>query len=321
MTNRVIRVAGGRAGRPALSAYEQAMLGAPVPADGAPSPVTSGPPITLKAQFEFQSYFNGTIQSYGASGLFERAILDQPANEEIVPSTARDDEIAGYAVALHACSQTPVAIQFRAGTGSRAAGAGGVVILTPGQFVRPVGLVAGGASAFGGFRWGLPFGWLGGGMAVLLVFQSPDGYADYAAGSGKEIQFHRARMHLEVPTNPNWPLRFPGPYGVAGTNSLPQRGQPTLTVEPTRFVARYNGLALPAPARVLMKFNEPDDFSGKGSGYAQTEFTFPAGIAYPVVEVSGIAARLGGDACIASLVNVDNDLPASTIDVVRYGRL
>src|SRR5260221_7507391 len=141
-------------------------------------PETSAPVQQISRLFLYQSYFDST--------LLQNAILEQTRNSPIVESTVQENQIPGYAIGLHPSSQTPVAIQFKLGAQPSSSQA---IVLKPGQVVRPHGLPRGmNSGAFSGFRWGLPFGWLGGGVATLLVFSTPD--ADVSWPGTPEVIFH-----------------------------------------------------------------------------------------------------------------------------------
>lgn len=178
-------------------------------------PRTDGPTVQISKIFIPQSFFDSTQLA--------QALVFQSQGQAIASGTLVESQISGFAVGLAPSSQTPVAVQFKAG-GS--AGSSGAYILKPGQVVRPVGLVG----AFTGFSWGLPFGWLGGGMANLWIFQSPDAKVDWHGNP--EVVFHRTRITITQPGSANvnaannWPLRFP--WSQAISNGVQQQGSASL---------------------------------------------------------------------------------------------
>lgn len=278
-----------------------------------------GPAQQLSQLFDYQSYFDST--------LLERALLEQRPNEQIVASTRREEQIPGYALALHPSSQTPVAVSFRVGGMPSSSGA---IVLTPGQVVRPLGLPPGARNGnFSGFSWGLPYGWLGGGLATLVVLLSPD--ADVSWRGNPEVLFHRQRMVIAnpgafvLPPPFNWPMRFPWTQAVAGASSQTQRSQPVVAVEPTRVLLRLRtNLAAPADMRVLAIGS--DDFDG--ADLAQTPAAIDmtwgdwTGPGYQVQELPMRMGRLGADDGSVALLDMSGgDLEGVFVDVVRYGRL
>jgi hypothetical protein len=229
-----------------------------------------------------------------------------------------------------------VAIQFAVG-GQPSQSA--VLILRPGQTIRPFGLPKGRThGAFSGFTWGLPFGWLGGGMATIFVFQTPD--SDGAWPGDPEVVFHRQRMKIYAPadypgTIYNWPMRFPWPNALLGSNSTPQGGKPQLAItQPTRVSMRLRmtSLANPADMRIIMQStNEFEDNNGAVATTASYQdvtwgsFTAAGGAApttYPVQQIESNVARLSADDGKFVLVDLSGGtLAAQYVDVVRWGRL
>lgn len=189
------------------------------------------------------------VQSYFDSTLLENAILVQPSGSLIVPSTLNEAQLNGYAVGLHPSSQAPIAIDFRVGAGATS----GVLVLRPGQIITPTGGVPGSGTPthFSGFRYGLPYGWLGGGAVTLCVLHTPSAEVDWS-GSFPEIIYHRIRVPILVPADLtaagarnnaryNWPGRFPWAQAGFGTNKLAQGGKPILSVTPTKTLAILHG--------------------------------------------------------------------------------
>lgn len=227
-------------------------------------PETNAPAQQITRQFQFQSYFD--------SALLERALLTQDPNQSIVQSTLKPEQIPGYALGLAPWSQTPVAVQFTVGGQATSSGA---LLLKPGEIIRPFGLPPGvKTGAFTGFNWGLPFGWLGGGIATLLVFQTPD--SDVAWPGIPELIFHRQRMRIyapgDAPANAplNWPLRFPWVQALRGAApSVSQQGQPALAVEPTkvRMSLRLDALASASDMRIEVQGSNDFDLDPAGTPF------------------------------------------------------
>lgn len=289
------------------------------------------PAIELVEKFAYQSYFDTTL---GAA-----ALLRQPPNEQIVPSTLAKADVAGYAVGLHPSSQTPVAVRF---LGGEQQGSSATFRLKPGQVLRPFGS-PGAPGKFSGFEWGLPFGWLGGGNAMLVVFRTSDSSVDWIDRS--EIVFHRTRIPIlakaDVPTAAalvkNWPTRFPWPHATRGADALTQRGSPVLSVNPTRCAMTLRAANLAASETMRVYLIGGDEWAEDSAGdidlsavppafdvvwsiwasvasanYAtqyQTQFT-PA-------EIFRFGANDGG----VVFVDVTGGLAGSYVDVVRYGVL
>ena len=301
------------------------------------------PAVQISKVFNFQSYFDST--------LLERAILVQRQNEPIVASTVVEPQLKGHMVGLHPSSQAPVALDFRAGERSQASQ---TYLLKPGEILRPLG-----DDPFEGFRFGLPFGWLGGGLVHLLIFQTPD--ADVLWHGNAELIFHRARYKINQPAELdaaivndapfNWPLRFPWPHAFRAVT--PQKGEAIVSIaDPTRaiFVRRgFDSLANPADMRVI--FQATNDF-GLAPNPIQVA-PFPPDVpiltdnpyrdmtwgTFTSVVVSGNLAkqnilqemppdfvRLAADDGGIVMVDISNggqggDLQDGFVDVVRYGRL
>lgn len=292
-------------------------------------PDVFSPAQQISYVFTYQSYFDST--------LLQKAILRQATNDPIV--SALESQVTGYAIGLHPSSQTPVAIQFDVGAQPSSSAA---LVIKPGQVIRPFGLPKGRASgAFSGFRWGLPFGWLGGGLATLVVFQSPD--AKVAWTERSEVIFHRARYKIlaaggiSTPFSKNWPLRFPWVQAVFGSSSVDQKGSPSIAIaDPTRILMQLRLSTLAAPGGTMrMMFEATNDFgldsanaiiTGEAASYDIGWPTWTsAGVAgvsdYPVLEYQGPIARLAADNGGLALYSGDAALQNQYVDIVRYGRL
>lgn len=282
-----------------------------------------GPIIQITQVYPYQSYFDDT--------LLEKAILQQDQAQPIVASTLAEQQVEGYMIGLHPSSQTPVAIEALSGPESPKTQ---TYYLKPGQIIRPVG-----SSYFRGFRYGLPFGWLGGGLANLHVFQVPE--ASEAWDGRPEIIFHRQRMQIvAAPTAApyNWPMRFPWPHALMGANSVPQQGSPVLAVTPTRVIMSLRVNTLAAAATMRIAFQASNDFDLDSAGapvltgprfvdyqwgtYAPVGGAGNLGVQYPMDEMSDMVNRLAADDGGVVLIDASGgELAEEYVDVVRYGVL
>lgn len=294
-------------------------------------PEVSAPCQQVTKIFPYQSYYDDT--------LLQTAVLSQPPNQPIIQSTLATQAIPGYAIGLSPDSDTPVAIRFNLGAQTSSSQ---TIILAPGQVVRPFGIPVGAdRGAFSGFDWGLPFGWLGGGVATLLVFSTPD--SDVAWPGQPEIVFQRQRMivsdqaSLPAAAPFNWPLRFPWQHMFNST--IQQYGQPQFSITPSRVMMRLrlNTLAAPATMRMLFQGSNEFDIGATGTGTPSTtpvsyfpitwgSFAASGGAGdlatqYPVEQLEDSFIRLGCDNGGVSLVSSDAALIGQYVDVVRYGRL
>lgn len=309
-----------RAGASVVRAYDQL-------------PDTKSPGVAITNLFKYQSYYDST--------LLQNALLLQAQNEPIVGSTAQKANIGGYAFGLHPSSQTPVAIQpIIGGQGASPQ----TVILHPGQLYRPHGRPNGEPGNFSGFNWGLPFGWLGGGVATLYVFPSPD--ADAAWPGNAEVLFHRQRIAIKQPADlaglgaapKNWPLRFPWTQAV-GAAGQTQAGAAIVSVaEPTRVLLslRSNALAAASDMRVVWQADNDFDLDSTGAVILTTPRfitttwgTYAAnggggnlGTNFPVMELTGEIERIAADDGGVVFVDMSGgNLTGLFVDVARYGRL
>jgi hypothetical protein len=289
------------------------------------------PAVELSRKFTFQSYFDDVLGP--------AAILRQSPNQQIVSSTLRKEDLSGYAVALHPSSQTPVAITFR---GGQQQGSSATFRLKPGEFLRPFGTPNGVPGKFSGFEWGLPFGWLGGGNAILLVFRTIDAKAEWTDRS--EVIFHRIRIPVVSPANVpaavpfNWPTRFPWPHAVSGVEQLTQAGTPVLSAVPTRTLLSLRMANLASSASMRVYFIGADELAegptgavnlteaeaydviwGVWGSIASANFATQFQYQYLPVEMYRLGANDGG------VIFVDGSggllLNNQFVDVVRYGVL
>lgn len=296
------------------------------------TPMTDGvrsPAIQIPKTFTYQSYFDST--------LLQKAILEQSPNQLIVESTKIESQVPGYAVGLHPSSQTPVAVQF---LGAHGQGSAGPYILTPGSVIRPLDR----NTPFSGIRWGLPFGWLGGGLATAVIFTSPD--AEVCWPSNTEVIFHRARYEILQPAAAtadapkNWPFRFPWTQAVRGSNSFPQSGQPVVSIAyPTRAIIALVGVTgLAAPAAMRAVYQGSNDLSLSSSGAVVLTPVYFKDIVWqswtsigaanladqrPMMQFDDEFIRLAADD--GGVAFIDNSgaalLNGAYVDVVRYGVL
>lgn len=324
----------------ALAKFYAAANGKPVIQEHAMMPDTKTPGVSVTQVFPYQSFFD--------SGLLQKAILTQSPNQPIVnnPTTPMIKVgLDGYAVGLHPSSQTPIAFQPLGGGGQNASAQ--AIVLRPGQIYRPHGKPGGGPGHFAGFEWGLPFGWLGGGVATLYVFASPD--ADVAWPGDAEVIYQRQRMEIYGAGNAppaavpfNWPQRFPWAHAV-GPNNQTQAGLPTISItQPTRIEMSLVLTSLAAPDTMRMFLWGSNDFAVNGiTGVIDTTLTrfidytwgsyaaeAPGSnitTAYPVAELSGEMVRLaaddGGMLLWSLSTNTDQNLSGAFVDVTRYGRI
>ncbi len=292
----------------------------------------ASPSQQITETFPFQSYFDDT--------LLEQAILRQlPNNQILYPKTVNTP---GYSLGLHPASDTPVAVKFTVGGKVPDSG---VHILAPGQVIRPFGRpINEEGTPFSGFTWGLPYGWLGGGMATLVAFPSPD--ANVSWNCAPEIIFHRTRMKvLPIADAPavvgpkNWPLHFPWVNAISGADDFKQGAQPNITITPTKALMslRLDDLASAATMSFLIQGSNDFDLDSSMNpvstpvrrydftwgSYATNGAAGPFGTSYPIEDVPSQIVRLAGDKGSVVLLNTNGDalLDNAYVDIVRYGRV
>lgn len=278
------------------------------------------------------------IQSYLDSTALSKAVLKQNPGDSIVSSTLKLSQQRGYGFTLAPWSKTPVAIEARFGGNS---GQGSTIILAPGETTRF-------GQSFEGFKWGLPFGWLGGGDAILFVHQSPEARMEFQ-GHGREILFHRQRMKINAAAvDPdtvviaNWPTMFPSQTTTASLGgSVLQAGRPFLTVKPTRTMLRLrlSPLLGPLEMRALLYGTEGFDTDSTGA-YANTNPSY-LDVVWPVnteigatpsdqfnvkTYTDGILVDLGCDGSNVAigglvLMAIDAALADVYVDILRFGKI
>lgn len=329
---------------PNLSAYFGAATGQ-VSAQGQTNvlPDTESPVVTLSRLYPYQSYFDST--------LLERAIVQQNPQDPIATLTKEDLQLPGYGIGLHPSSETPVAVQLR--TGGKSA-TSSPLVLKPGMIYFPSGTERG--YGFSGFTFGLPFGWLGGGMATLVIYQMPSSKSAYDTNA--EVIFHRQRLKIFQPADLvappagagqvskapyNWPMRFPWVEAVRGAAGISQRGQSTFSVvKPTKVMVALRGInGLPANANVRLIFQATDDFTRDPNNLVTLTDPLFQDITFPAYTSLGAAGDL---ATQNSVILLNHDQPTTRLaannggvvavdatgvgglagcflDVVRYGHL
>lgn len=316
---------------------------------------TAGQPLSGKVKspaFQVSETFG--YQSFFDDALLERALVRQNPNEPIVKSTlSKPIQTAGYGLALHPSSETPVAVQFETGAQQ---GASQTYQLKPGETIRPQGMANGEPGFFTGFQWGIPFGWLGGGMATLIVLRSPDAQVEWATDHN-EVIYHRMRIQIvdpvELPVDGvtgeyngplNWPQRFPWPFARFGTDALPQGGKSILSVAPTRTALslRLDTVTLAAaPADgVFRMYWVGTDAWGQdplastvslsdiratdqvwGTWAQQAGAPAPFSNAFQTMILTGEAERYAANAGALAIASLDPQLQDAYVDIVRWGRL
>lgn len=291
-------------------------------------PDTANPNVLVKT-FALQSFFDNTQ--------LRQALLAQALNSPIV-SADSTRQVKGKLLGLHPSSQTPVAVRLKAGGRQ---GGDNSVVLTPGQVYRARG------AGFDGIEWGLPFGWLGGGVAQLHIADNDDAFLSWPQQK-VEVLIQRQRALIAADVNPsaaafgsyNWPTRFPWPNAaryntVTPATPISQAGQPILAVEPTRILLRLrvNNLANPAGLRLIWRGDNGYDIGSDGITPSTTDqtyldVTFPAwagtATGFPVVEIQTPYALLGGDSAVVTFQNIATNvatLAGSYVDILRFGRI
>ena len=301
-------------------------------------------PAQISYTFPFQSYFDSTLN--------DAAVQAQGVGKMMVDTAAapaQDVDTPGYGLALDPSSEAPVAVTFKGGS----SGESSATILRPGQMIIPFG--RGGQDRFSGFRFGLPFGWLGGGLVTLLVLRSPGCEIDWPVAR-RPVIIQRQTLDIYPKTqdittllgsglNPNWPLRFPG-TGTRAASGKSQASSPYLSAEPVMTIVRLvPPAALANPSTVRFLFFETKEFdldNAQAPVLAPVAFedvTFQsynaAGAAGPVqtpliTHTSGGLVSLGIDPLSGPQTNMGvvaidlgdgSDLSTSVVQVVRYGRI
>lgn len=300
-------------------------------------PDVFSPATHFSKLFTFQSYFDAT--------LLERAILTQNPNDPIIASTEDSSQESGYSLGLHPSSQTPIAVQFLQG----GMPASSVLFLKPGQIITPFGRPnPNQASQFSGFRYGLPMGWLGGGLATICVFHTPKAIATWTENA--ELLFQKVTVPiiaLAAVTSAannnarrNWPMRFPWSQALRGSSGVNQASNPVLAISPTKVLARLRGVtSLASSYAVRCIFQASNDFGLDNAGAVVNTNTPFIDIYWDIFSSIGTSGNLATQtpfkgmpaefvriaADDGGLAIIDNSAAAAfasgSIDFVRYGTL
>jgi hypothetical protein len=292
--------------------------------------------------FPWQSFFDTTQLG--------QALAVQPQNELIVPDTIQSVATMGFGVGLHPDSQTPVALKFKGGAGVTDSQ---VIVLVPGQIVYPHG-----CAPFGGFDAGLPFGWLGGGTAQLVIMKTPEAAVWWAPGAEVVIQRQRVLIQADGAT-PTFSLGLPTGFpwknalrynATTPTAPFPQGGGAIIAASPTRTELKLRLTTLAANALVMMLVKNsqafdtgPGDPATLSNDVEAVPILFPAivgsapymptvGFTKPITGAQLAAAGQGGespgvllagdDATFCILNESGNaDLTGAFVDIVRYGMI
>jgi hypothetical protein len=302
-----------------------------------PSQAPGGAPDQITKIFPFQSYFDASFEALTPNP--GSALLAQPPNSGIIQSTLQDkNQTEAHAIGLAPWSEAPIAVQMQVGDSG---GLSSPIILRPGEIIAPAGFAR--AEKFRNFKgllWGLPFGWLGGGLVSVFLFKSPESMPSWYYGQ-KEVCFHKFRTTiLASSANPpaaprtNWPVRFPWTkaFRGVGATAINQANGPNVAVVPTKTVLRLNAVNLAAPEACRVVFWGTDTLDQGADGLtpgapatattSYWEFSWPTNTAggWPahqqmVVmpdEFSMLAANswgvtveaLGGGALVGATVNI-----------------
>ena len=277
------------------------------------------------------------LQSYLSSTLLQNALAVQDPNDPIVAATKNTRQVKGRLVGLHPASETPITIRLNPRGDSSGVD---TITMSPGQVMRVK------ANGFYGIEWGLPFGWLGGGLAQLVFSDSEDTYVAWPEVR-PEVMFHRQRIQIVADANPtttpavsaaNWPLRLPwtNAFRNAGGTLTSQQGAPLFAIEPTKVLLRLrlNSLAAATPMRMIAQGFDSLDLGTDGATIAFTDFTaeeitWPSAIAtavstpYPVLDVRTGILLDGGDQAVLTFTDLATSVALTNqyVDVFRYGRL
>lgn len=300
-------------------------------AHAAPDQGVKTPAQELQYIFPYQSYYSST--------LLEQAIMDQPLATQIVQQQTA--QLRGYAVGLAPWSETPIAVRFNGGSEGQK-GTSQVIHLKPGMIVRPQGEGTDGRGAFSGLFYGLPFGWLGGGLACLYVFQTADAYALWPGDS--EVCFHRQRALIgtslaPISTTPgssyNWPGRFPW-TNARSQSALAQGNNPAISLtRPTRTLMRLRDSVNVDTMYMLYRGVDSFDIGSNGLAPTTTDVSGGISISWPLVAPAGVPAsyptvvqidsqinRFYGDSCRMDLTAATSSpILGDYVDISRWGIL
>jgi hypothetical protein len=284
--------------------------------------------IISSKNFVFQSYFDGSLH--------EHAILTSSPSDQIIQSTRTEETSQGYGVLNHSTSAAPITVEL-VYPGRRCS-----MVLRPGEmFISE--------KKFDAVNWGLPSGWLGGGLCQLRIIQS---HEDFPLATGSpEILFHRQRVAMRATTDnpatvpPNWPIRFPWPNAVNDQNKA-QGAQPLINIIPTKILLRlFTSGPIVGDPRCRLLILKTDDFDLQSDGVTYNavngagtfvDFRWPSttqsgfqigGLTtaeFPLVTLDAEVTRIGGDNAIMVLIDIDGALAALmplSVDIERWGTL
>lgn len=293
--------------------------------------------ISFTELYPIQSYFDAAAELTTPPST---AALDQPENRGFVQSTQRPKTSqSGYAIGLEPWSEAPVAVAFNFGE----SGSSSPVVLRPGQVIRPNG-----RKRFEGFEYGLPFGWLGGGLVALRLFKTENA-EEHIYGEQSEILYHRLRTTILQEGDPtvaqgyvNWPNRFPWPKMYRyGTIIQPQKSNPVISISrTTRVDMRLNiaGADISADNTARIVFWGTDDFGTQANGVTVLNTDqFFYDISWPIPNSGSpafaqlynpyvslprdVAAQSSNQWGISIVAPVGSVLIGKTVDICRYGIL
>lgn len=286
------------------------------------------------AEIPFTFAQQSIIQPFGSTITdMSFAILPQPVNQPIVPSTLQTKQNTGYAIALTPDAECPVAVIFKAG-GTRLTST--PIRLLPGQIIRPHGLPRTSdaeSGSFSGFDFGLPFGWLGGGIGRLIVFKTEDSMLRYIGGGGNTVLFHTESfipLAADVTTTlPNWPRSFPwlnaqsqlDTTATVTAAALAQGAPAQISVRPTKVILELtcNAAGL-AAAETVDVYVHREGNAIPIHDYVTFPIT-PAG-SNSFVQIDGQLLNAVADpACYVNFVSGTAAVRGYTINAYRYGVL
>lgn len=292
--------------------------------------------------------FNFPWQSFFDTTQLGQALAVQSPGDLIVAATVQDVPTPGFWVGLHPDSQVPVAVKFKSSAGVNDSQ---VMIITPGQIVKPHG-----CAPFSGFSVGLPFGWLGGGAAQIVIGKTPSAEVWWSAGSEVVIQRQRVVLQADGAT-PTFSLGLPTGFpwknalrynATTPTAPFPQGSDAIISAVPTRTEMKLRVTTLAADSLVMMLVKNSQAFD-TGPGTSPTlsneveavPILFPkivgaapynptAGFTFPITGAQLAATGQGsqspgvllaGDDATFCLLNESGNaaLNGVFVDIVRYG--
>lgn len=312
----------------------------PFQAAGSNQGAPDGAAQQITKVFPFQSYFDASFEALTPNP--GSALLPQPPNSGIIQSTLQDkNQSEMYAIGLAPWSEAPIAASMQTGS---AGGLSSPIILRPGEVIAPAGLARGTQfRSFKGLQWGLPFGWLGGGLVSVFLFRSPDSLPAWMYGK-KEVCFHAfqstilaANVAPPAAQRTNWPTRFPWSkaYRGVGVTAVNQANGPNISVVPTKTILRLNGVNLAAAEACRVVFWGTDTLDHGADGVTPVatqssywEFTWPTNTAggWPAHqqmvalpdEFSMLAANSWG---ITIEALAGGALVGATVNIARFGMI